>query len=78
MAYERIESKPTVTFGKPVIRGTRIPVDRVLRMLGSDMTPDEITEALPALEREDILAAAAYAAGSLAGEEIVPLEEAGT
>ena len=53
-------------------------MDRVLRMLGSDMTPDEITEALPTLKREDVLAAAAYAADYLAGEEIVPLEEAGT
>ena len=78
MAHGRIESKTTVMFGKPVIRGTRIPVDRVLRMLGSGMPPDEITEALPALEREDILATAAYAADYLAGEEIVPLEEAGT
>ena len=77
MTHERIESKPTVMFGKPVIRGTRIPVDRVLRMLGSDMMPDEITEALPALEREDVLAAASYAADYVSGEEVVPSEAAG-
>ena len=76
MTHERIESKPTVMFGKPVIRGTRIPVDRVLRMLGSDMMPDEITEALPALEREDVLAAASYAADYVSGEEVVPSEAA--
>ena len=77
MTHERIESKPAVMFGKPVIKGTRIPVDRVLRMLGSDMTPDEITEALPALEREDVLAAASYAADYVSGEEVVPSEAAG-
>jgi len=41
------------------------------------MTPDEIAEALPALEREDVLAAAAYAADYVAGEEVVPSEETG-
>jgi uncharacterized protein (DUF433 family) len=75
MAHDRIESKPTIMFGKPVIKGTRIPVDRVLRMLGSDMTPDQIVEALPALRREDVLAAASYAADYVAGEEVVPSEE---
>jgi len=76
MAHNRVESRPTVMFGQPVIRGACIPVNRVLRMLGSDMTPDEIMEALPALEREDVLAAVAYAADYVAGEEVVPSEEA--
>jgi uncharacterized protein (DUF433 family) len=38
--HERVEMNPEVMGGKPVIRGTRVPVEIVLRKLGAGMTPD--------------------------------------
>jgi uncharacterized protein (DUF433 family) len=42
MAHDRIEINPEIMGGKPVIRGTRIPVETVLRKLGAGMTTDDI------------------------------------
>ena len=42
MTHERIEINPEIMFGKPVIRGTRITVEQILRKLAGKMTPDEI------------------------------------
>jgi uncharacterized protein (DUF433 family) len=71
MAHERIEINPDVMGGKPVIRGTRIPVETVLRKLGAGMTAEAIVADHPRLTREDILAAQAFAADYLADEELV-------
>jgi uncharacterized protein (DUF433 family) len=57
--------------GKPVIRGTRIPVELILRKLGEGATEADLLDAYPRLTREDILAALAYAADSLGHEIIV-------
>ena len=57
MAHERIETNPQIMGGKPVIRGTRIPVETVLRKLGAGMTFDAILADHPRLTRDDILAA---------------------
>jgi uncharacterized protein (DUF433 family) len=70
MAQERIETRPDVMFGKPVIRGTRIPVELILRKLAAGQTPDEILRQHPRLTLEDIRAAQAYAADVVAGEEV--------
>ena len=59
---ERIEVNPRVMLGKPVIRGTRIPVELVLRKLSERATEAELLDAYPRLTREDIQAALAYAA----------------
>jgi uncharacterized protein (DUF433 family) len=48
--------------GKPVIRGTRVPVELVLRKLGAGMTPEVVLTDHPRLTHEDILAAQAFAA----------------
>jgi uncharacterized protein (DUF433 family) len=48
--------------GKPVIRGTRIPVELILRKLGDGATNADLLEAYPQLTREDINAAIGYAA----------------
>jgi uncharacterized protein (DUF433 family) len=40
MQYERIEINPDIMYGKPVIRGTRVPVEMVLRKLGAGMPPE--------------------------------------
>lgn len=71
MVHERIETNPEIMGGKPVIRGTRIPVETVLRKLGAGMTPEAILADHPRLRREDILAAQAFAADYLADEQLV-------
>ena len=71
MTFERIEINPAVMFGKPVIRGTRITVEHILRKLAGGMTVAEIVADHPHLTPEDIYAAAAFAADYLAQEEIV-------
>jgi uncharacterized protein (DUF433 family) len=58
---ERITFDPAVCTGKPCIRGLRIRVCDVLDLLGSDLTIDQVLAAFPDLERDDILAALAYA-----------------
>ena len=58
----RITVDPSVCHGKPCIRGLRYPVENVLEWLASGMTTEEILADYEDLEREDILAALAYAA----------------
>lgn len=68
---ERIEVNPAVMLGKPVIRGTRIPVELIVRKLGEGMTEADLLDAYPRLTREDIQAALLYAADALAHETIL-------
>lgn len=68
---DRIEVNPAVMLGKPVIRGTRIPVELILRKLGEGATEADLLDAYPRLTPEDIKAALAYAADSLAHETIL-------
>lgn len=72
---ERITLNPEVMGGKPCIRGLRITVGTVVGLLASGRSMDEILSAYPYLEREDILAALAYAAWR-ADEVEVPLASA--
>ena len=67
----RIEVNPRVMLGKPVIRGTRIPVELLLRKLSDGASEADVLEAYPNLTREDIHAAMRYAADTLAHEEVV-------
>jgi uncharacterized protein (DUF433 family) len=60
MSHERIEINPGIMGGKPVIRGTRVPVEMVLRKLGGGMTVEAIMADHPRLTRDDILAAQAF------------------
>ena len=71
MAHERIEINPKAMVGKPVICGTRITVELILRKLGAGMTPDDIIADHPRLTLDDIRAAQAFAADYLADEDIV-------
>lgn len=59
---DRITIDPTVRFGKPCVRGTRITVGDVLGYLASGMSEDEVLADFPQLSREDIRACLAYAA----------------
>jgi uncharacterized protein (DUF433 family) len=55
MAYDRIEINPNIMDGNPVIRGTRVPVELVLRKLGAGMSAEAILIDHPRLTRDDIL-----------------------
>jgi uncharacterized protein (DUF433 family) len=58
---QRIEINPQVMLGKPVIAGTRIPVEQILRKLAADVSVEAVLRDYPRLTREDVQAALAYA-----------------
>jgi uncharacterized protein (DUF433 family) len=62
MSFERITVNPNQMGGVPCIRGLRIPVATVVGMLADGMTTNEVLEALPELEADDIQEALRYAA----------------
>jgi len=70
---KRIIVNPKVMVGKPVIRGTRVPVDAILRRLAEGMTIEEILEGYPNLKKNDIKAAIEYAERIVRGEAIIPV-----
>jgi uncharacterized protein (DUF433 family) len=59
---ERIVSNPAVMLGKPIIRGTRVPVYLIVGFIEAGQTPEEIVDDYPDLTIEDVEAAIAYAA----------------
>lgn len=61
-ALDRITTDPTVRFGKPCVRGTRISVADVLGLLGSGLSEQELLADFPQLSHDDLLACMAYAA----------------
>ena len=69
--HERIAVDPKVMRGKPCIRGTRIPVELILRYLGQGQTVDDVLAAFPGLSAEDVRAAVAFAADVVADEPVV-------
>ena len=71
MQHDRIEFNPDIMNGKPVVRGTRVPVELVLRKLGAGIPAEVILGDHPRLTLDDIHAAQAFAADYLANEEIV-------
>lgn len=68
---EHITVDPDIITGKPIIKGTRITVDLILRKLSEGMSIDEMLEAYPHLTKEDILAALSYSADVIAQEEMI-------
>lgn len=66
---ERITVDKSVRFGRPVIRGTRVPVELILGKLAGGMSYDEVCTEYE-LEREDILAALDYAAHLVGHEQV--------
>ncbi|MCC6918098.1 MAG: DUF433 domain-containing protein [Alphaproteobacteria bacterium] len=67
----RIQIDPAIMAGKPVIRGTRIPVDRILAELGHGVGETELLVMYPRLTAEDIRAAQLYAAAILSNQEVL-------
>jgi uncharacterized protein (DUF433 family) len=76
MKWARITVEPGKMGGRACIRGLRMPVATVVRMVASEMSFEEIVAAHPELERADILEALEYAAG-LAEERTIPLRRTG-
>lgn len=70
---QRIVVDPEVMVGKPVIRGTRLPVELIVRLLGQGMSQEEILNEYPSLQPDDLRAALLYAASVLGREEIFPM-----
>jgi uncharacterized protein (DUF433 family) len=69
MYEDRIVIDPAVRHGKPIIKGTRVPLEIILGSLAGGMEIEEIVKEYD-LQKEDVLAALAYAARVIAGEEI--------
>ena len=74
---KRIVVNSKIMAGKPVIKGTRIPVDAIINRLAEGMTIKEIIEDFPNLKKEDIYAALHYSAEIIRGEKIIPLVKKG-
>ncbi|MDP2599316.1 MAG: DUF433 domain-containing protein [Deltaproteobacteria bacterium] len=70
-----IEINPKIMMGKPVIKGTRITVEILLRKLAQNLSPQDILNDYPQLTTDDIKAAVDYAASTLQNEEIFPLKQ---
>ena len=71
---DRIETDPNIMLGKPVIRGTRVTVELILRKLAQGATAADLVDAYPNLTEEDVLAAIAYGADVVGREKAAPLK----
>ncbi len=71
----KIVVDPDIMFGKPVIAGTRIPVENILRKLAQGRSVDDIiTIDYPQLTKDQVLATIAYASDVVAMERVVPID----
>jgi uncharacterized protein (DUF433 family) len=70
---DRIVIDPDVMVGKPVIKGTRIPVYLIVEFVANGMTEGEILKEYPQLKREDIKASLLYASRCIDREVTIPL-----
>ncbi len=71
--YERIEVNPEIMLGKPVVKGTRIPVELIVRKLGEGSTIEDLLDGYPNLSREAVMAALIYAADTIGNERLIEL-----
>jgi len=69
---ERIIVDSDVMVGKPVVRGTRIPVELILKRLSQDLDTRTLFEAYPRLTEDDVKACLKYAGALVGAEEIYP------
>jgi uncharacterized protein (DUF433 family) len=69
--YDRIISDADVMLGKPVIKGTRITVELILKKLSEGIDLKTLLECYPRLEQEDVLAVLSYAADVISKEQII-------
>ena len=69
---DNIESNPNILYGKPVIKGTRIPVELLLEKMSNGQKFQEIIQNYPDLKEDDLFACMAYAASLLRNEITIP------
>ena len=68
---ERIISDPTILMGKPVVKGTRISVELILKRLSEGASVEDVLAVYPNLKKEDILAVLAYSADAIGNEAVI-------
>ncbi len=68
---ERITTDSQIMLGKPIIKGTRITVELILRKLSQGIAMEELLEGYPHLTKDDIFAALSYTADVISREEII-------
>ena len=74
--FERISINPAICHGQACVKGTRIPVHQVVRMLANGDTVEDLLGEYPTLTRDDVMACLDYAA-ELAEEQVTPIAAAG-
>ena len=72
MTFDRISIDPAICHGQACVRGTRIPVHQVVRMLANGDSVEDLLAEYSALTRADIMACLDYAA-ELAEEQVTPI-----
>ncbi len=70
ISKDRIELNPKVCSGKPVIKGTRIPVSVIIEQIAQGESWDDLLKGYPELNKEDIKAALLYASASIENTEV--------
>ena len=73
--FDRISIDPRICHGQACVKGTRIPVHQIVRMLANGDSVDDLLAEYPSLSREDIMACLDYAA-ELAEEQVTPIQAA--
>jgi len=73
--FDRISIDPNICHGQACVKGTRIPVHQIVRMLANGDTVEELLAEYPSLSRDDIMACLDYAA-DLAEEQVTPIQVA--
>jgi uncharacterized protein (DUF433 family) len=76
MTANRISIDPQICHGQACVKGTRIPVHQIVRMLANGDSMEDLLAEFPSLSREDIQASLEYAA-ELAEEQVTPIESLG-
>ena len=70
-----ISTDPKVMYGKPVIKGTRIPVDLILERLAAGETFEQLLEAYPHIGKQALYACLSYATSSIRNEMLYDISE---
>jgi uncharacterized protein (DUF433 family) len=73
LSFDRVSIDPNICHGQACVKGTRIPVHQIVRMLANGDTVDGLLAEYPSLSREDIMACLDYAA-ELAEEQVTPIQ----
>lgn len=66
-----VTASPDIMLGKPIIKGTRITVELILKKLSEGMTADDLIKIYPHIQKDDIMACLSYSAEVISREEII-------